>query len=127
MEMELNFGMNREVKLKISAMIRIDGSGGSLTLTDPWVPCFDGGETALLLERNGEEIETIRVTAPPLYAIEADFCAGCILKGDRQASSPAMSWADTIGNIRMQDEWRRAMDAPAPFTLTRPAPKTRLR
>jgi len=114
------------LRFKQENKVRIDGSGGSLTLTDPWVPCFDGGETALLLERNGEEIETIRVTAPPLYAIEADFCASCILKGDRQASSPAMSWADTIGNIRMQDEWRRAMDAPTPFTQVRPVAPTHI-
>ena len=32
--------------------------------------------------------------------------------------------ADTLGNIRLQDEWRRAMDAPGPFTYARPVAQT---
>jgi len=106
--------------------VRIEGSGGAFTLTEPWVPSVNGGETTLLLERTGMPGETITVTSQPLYSIEADLVAKLIEKGDRQASSPAMSWADTLGNIRLQDEWRRAMDAPAPFTFTRPLAPTHL-
>ena len=68
----------------------------------------------------------ITIASAPLYAIEADLVAHHIERGDRQASSPAMSWADTIGNIRMQDEWRRAMDSPVPFTQVRPVAKTHM-
>jgi len=112
------------LRLQQENKVRIEGSGGSLTLTEPWNPCHNGGETSLILERNGERPETIRVTSPPLFAIEADLVAHHIEKGDRQAASPAMSWADTIGNMRMQDEWRRAMDSPAPFTQVRAVAQT---
>jgi len=104
--------------------VRIEGSGGTLTLPDPWVPNVNGGESHLILERNGEPLETLTVTSPPLYSIEVDLVAHHVAKGDRQAASPAMSWADSLGNIRMQDEWRRAMDAPGPFTQVRPVAQT---
>ena len=108
------------LRLQQENKVRIEGSAGSLTLPNPWTPSINGGESTILLERNGEPSETITVTSTPLYAIEADVVAHHIAKGDRQASSPAMSWADTMGNLRLQDEWRRAMESPAPFTLVRP-------
>jgi predicted dehydrogenase len=114
------------LRLQQDNKVRIEGSGGSLTLTEPWTPSINGGQTSLILERNGEQPETLTVTSPPLYTIEADLVAHHIEKGDRQAASPAMSWADTIGNIRMQDEWRRAIDSPAPFTHVRPVAQTSL-
>jgi predicted dehydrogenase len=114
------------LRLQQENKVRVEGSGGSLTLTEPWTPCLNGGETSLILERNGEPPETLRVASAPLYAIEADLVAQHIEKGDRQAVSPAMSWADTIGNMRMQDEWRRAMDSPVPFTQVRPVVQTHL-
>ncbi len=112
------------LRLQQENHVRIEGSGGAITLLDPWVPNVNGGETSLILERNGEAVETLTVTSPPLYAIEADLVAHHIAKGDRQAASPAMSWADSLGNIRLQDEWRRAMDAPGPFTQARPVAPT---
>jgi len=114
------------LRLQQENKVRIEGSGGSLTLPDPWTANPNGGEASLILERNGEALETLTVTSLPLYALEADLVAHHIAKGDRQAASPAMSWADTLGNIRMQDEWRRAMDAPGPFTLARPVAQTHL-
>jgi aryl-alcohol dehydrogenase-like predicted oxidoreductase len=39
-----------------------------------------------------------------LYAIEADTVANNIVR--RQAPSPAMSWDDTLGNMRALDQWR---------------------
>jgi predicted dehydrogenase len=107
------------LRLQEENKVRIEGTGGSITLPDPWVPNVNGGESTIVLERNGEKTETITVTSAPLYAIEADLVAHHVAKGDRQASSPAMSWADSLGNIRLQDEWRRAMDAPGPFTQVR--------
>ncbi len=108
------------LRLQQENKVRIEGTAGSLTLVDPWTPNVNGGETDLILERNGQPLETITVTSPPLYALEVDMVGRHIARGDRQAASPAMSWADTLGNIRLQDEWRRAMDAPAPFTTARP-------
>ena len=43
----------------------------------------------------------------PLYAIEADTVAQYL--DQRQAASPAMSWDDTLGNMRTLDRWRESI------------------
>ncbi|MCE0483991.1 MAG: Gfo/Idh/MocA family oxidoreductase [Methylacidiphilales bacterium] len=109
------------LRLQQENKVRIEGSGGSLTLPQPWTGSTNGGETPLILERNGEAPETITITSPPIFAVEADIVGHHIAQGHREAAWPAMSWSDTLGNIRLQDEWRRTMDAPGPFTMARPA------
>jgi hypothetical protein len=42
-----------------------------------------------------------------LYALEADTVADHLEK--RQAPSPAMTWDDTLGNMRLLDRWRAAI------------------
>ena len=42
-----------------------------------------------------------------LYGIEADTVAGSINNG--QLSNSAMSWNDTLGNMKVLDEWRASI------------------
>jgi predicted dehydrogenase len=95
-------------------IVRIDGTEGSLILPTPWLPNVEGGEAEILVLKTGQPTETITVSSGPLYALEADLVARHIAQGDREAAWPAMTWADTLGNIRVQDKWRRAMDATGP-------------
>ncbi len=94
--------------------VRIEGTAGTIVLPTPWTPSLEGGETLIELQKLGQPPETIAVTAGSLYAIEADVVAQNIAQGRIEAAWPAMSWADTLGNIRVQDQWRRAMDATGP-------------
>lgn len=102
------------LRLQQENKVRIEGTGGTLTLPVPWCANVEGGEAHILLQKNGEPLETITVTSAPLYALEADLVAHHIARKDREAAWPAMSWSDTLGNIRLQDEWRRAMEAHGP-------------
>jgi predicted dehydrogenase len=110
--------------------LKVEGTGGSLTLPIPWVANSDGGEAEILLQKNGQAPQTITVPSGPLYALEADLVAHHIALGHREAAWPAMTWSDTLGNIRVQDEWRRAMDAtslnfsPEAQKATQPLPLT---
>lgn len=109
--------------------VRVEGTEGTLTLPVPWVANVDGGEACFTVQKSGEPAETITVFSAPLYALEADLAAHHIARGDREAAWPAMSWADTLGNIRLQDDWRRALDSRGPKfpnsskTATRALPK----
>jgi hypothetical protein len=94
--------------------VRIEGTEGSLILPIPWTPNLDGGDSQILLQKNEQAPEMITITAHPLYALEADLVAHHIAQGHREAAWPAMTWADTLGNIRVQDQWRRAMNAGSP-------------
>ncbi|MFI7672996.1 aldo/keto reductase [Actinophytocola sp. NPDC049390] len=80
------------------------GSEGYAEVPDPWLPP-EGEPGRLVLHLAGEEVH--EVTTPPAaqYALEADSVAEHL--ADRE--SPAMSWADSLGNATVLDSWRHAI------------------
>ena len=103
------------VACNIPGEITVFGTDGILTLPNPWLPstpCRTAREALPLdtafpsseihLQRKGEtEVITVDVDRD-LFTYEADMVANHI--DAREA--PAMSWADTEGNIRLLDAWR---------------------
>ncbi|MBN1808985.1 MAG: aldo/keto reductase [Planctomycetes bacterium] len=88
--------------------VRIFGSEGNIVIPWPWIPSREGGSNRILLTRNGKETEEIVIeTSEYLYGIEADTVAANLEK--RQAEPPAMTWEDTLGNMRTLDMWRDAI------------------
>jgi predicted dehydrogenase len=88
--------------------LRVYGSEGWLHVPVPWVPCRDGGTSRLYLHRSGAAApEEILVTAPPLYALEADAFAAALAAGKKDV--PQMTVADTLGNMAALDRWRAAV------------------
>ena len=55
---------------------------------------------------------TIRADLPT-YAIEAEYVASVLPA--IEPAWPAMSWADTLGNLRVMDAWRASLRAQAQF------------
>ena len=87
-------------------VVRIYGSEGKITIPDPWCPSrFNRNPARIILKRQDEKgPQEILVEAPLyLYTYEADTVAANI--ANRQA--PAMSWDDTLGNIKTLDRWRQ--------------------
>jgi predicted dehydrogenase/aryl-alcohol dehydrogenase-like predicted oxidoreductase len=86
------------------------GSRGHIIVNNPWFP---GARSEILLYRDEgrkrpQEAETIEVVAgAPLYTIEADTLARAVWAGQQQAPWPAMTWDDTLGNMRALDRWRK--------------------
>jgi len=86
--------------------LRIYGSDGSLTVPIPWSP--PTGTASMTLKTGNGETRTIEVESTgSIYSHEIDLLAECVRKGDHEAPSPAMTWADTIGNMAALDTWRR--------------------
>ena len=90
-------------------VVRIFGSEGHLVLANPWIPASEGGSEKIVYQRTGDEKPTeITVHADrQIYAIEADTVAMHLKQ--REAPSPAMSWADSLGNMQTLDRWREAI------------------
>ncbi len=90
-------------------VVRIYGSEGWIVVRSPWLPQRDGREPILEIHRPGqEEPELLRVESDRgLYALEADLVAENL--EFRQAPFPAVTWADTLGNMRMLDLWLEAI------------------
>ena len=92
-----------------SAMIT--GTLGEIHLPDPWAPGRNAGpsDAEIHITVDGEtEVEHIR-SPRQIFSFEAEHASRLIAEGTTEASSPAMSFADSIGNARVLDQWRQAV------------------
>jgi predicted dehydrogenase len=90
-------------------VVRIFGSEGSILLPDPYV-CNRAGKSGgkIIISTRKGGVKEITVESPVTsYAHEADVAGLAIMAGQQQAEP--MSWDDTLGNIRTQDQWRNAI------------------
>jgi len=86
--------------------VTIIGSEGKIQIDLPWIISKEGGTATFLLNDEPVEVEETRW----LYQIEADTVAAAVNAGKTQADSPAMSWDDTLGNMRTLDRWRNTFN-----------------
>jgi predicted dehydrogenase/aryl-alcohol dehydrogenase-like predicted oxidoreductase len=112
------------VRLGDENRVRVLGSEGYLVIEDPWFG-GDGKPTHVTVHKVGQEPRDIAAEPAFIYAAEADAVAAAI----EQRQAPEMSWADTLGNLEVQDEWRKLIgqqyaserdDAVIPTTTGRP-------
>jgi predicted dehydrogenase/aryl-alcohol dehydrogenase-like predicted oxidoreductase len=92
-------------------VVRVWGTEGWLEVPQPWfcqgqgVP---GGTSRILVHRNGEPKRVVKIqTSESLYGNEADHVARNLRR--RQGQFPAMTWDDTIKNLKVMDRWRDAL------------------
>ncbi|GAB3835159.1 aldo/keto reductase [Kribbella italica] len=112
------------VRLKDEPLVKILGSDGFLVVEDPWFG-GDGKPTHVTVHKIGQEPRDVSAEPAFIYAAEADAVAAAI----EQRQAPEMSWADTLGNLEVQDEWRKLIgqqyaserdDAAVPTATGRP-------
>ena len=90
----------------------IFGDQGRIVLPDPWIPQGNrqGLETGYTIHRDGRPPELVSVvTELATYAIEAELVADTLPA--TEVAWPAMSWAETLGTMRVLDQWRAALSA----------------
>jgi len=88
------------------------GEVGRIVLPDPWIPQGQRQslETSFVVKREGADDEVVTVrTERPTYALQAELVARSL--GGLAAPWPAMSWQDSLGNMRALDAWRKALEA----------------
>lgn len=95
------------VRLNQENRVILYGTEGRIVVSDPWIPAREGGTVGFTIHRNGKDPEEVKIEAGWLYALEADTVARYL--DQRQASSPAMSWEDTLGNMQTLDRWRESI------------------
>jgi len=106
-------------------VVRIYGSEGRITLPNPWQADRNNPQPGkIIIQRKGATEEIVIAADATSFTLEADVAGRAILAGQRQASSPAMTWTDTMGNIQTLDKWREAVgltyeaEMPANYTRT---------
>lgn len=91
------------------SVVRIFGTEGNILIPSPWIPGREGGSVKILVKKNKDKDaqEIVVETSDWLYGMEADTVAANL--ENRQAAFPAMSWDDTLGNMRALDMWRQSI------------------
>ncbi|KXF75800.1 oxidoreductase [Paramesorhizobium deserti] len=107
-------GIVAEVSCSIMAqqdnVLRIIGSEGRIEVKDFWFASGHKGGTGEIEIFGGEEHETLEVHESGwLYAFEVDAAGEAIRNGRMEFETPGMSWADSVGNLRVMDKWRAAI------------------
>ncbi|MGV2103409.1 aldo/keto reductase [Rhizobium sp. 21-4511-3d] len=90
--------------------LRIIGSDGRIEVKDFWFASGHKGGTGKIEIIKGNEQETVEVKEDRwLYSFEVDAAGDAIRAGKHEFTSPGMSWADSVGNLRVLDQWRASV------------------
>ncbi len=85
--------------------VRVHGTAGVMTITQPWI-AGSAGASIILRDYATNTTETISTEkATDLYAYELDAVA--LYQSEGEAPWPAMTGADSLGNHRLLDAWRK--------------------
>ena len=92
-------------------VLRIFGSEGNILVPNPYAAGRKSPQPGtIIVNRNGEAPREVMADSPfTSFTHEADVCGRAIRAGRQQPDAPAMTWADTLGNLRAQDAWRAAI------------------
>jgi predicted dehydrogenase len=94
------------VEVQQDSLLRVYGSNGNIFVPAPWAQVADGATTKIVVQRKGEPPQDVIVeSSQPAYAIEADHVAAHL----ERRQSPAMSWDDSLGNMKTLDRWRESI------------------
>ncbi len=108
-------GIIAEVSCSVSLaqdnVLRILGTTGRIEVKDFWFAGGrEGGVGKIEIIASDGSAKTVEVNEPGwLYAFEVDAVGEAIRAGKLKFSWPGMSWADSLGNLRVQDKWRAAV------------------
>ncbi len=91
-------------------VLRIIGSQGRIEVRDFWFASgHKGGVGKIEIFKNAEQ-ETIEIKEDRwLYSFEADAAGDAIRAGEKEFRAPGMSWADSINNLKVLDQWRASV------------------
>ena len=101
--------LSTSVALPQESVVRIFGTGGRIEIASPWFCSgVEGGRSTItVVGTDGLREDIVIETDRWLYAIEAEHVAARITH--RQASWPASTWQDSLGNMRVLDQWRQGI------------------
>lgn len=91
-------------------VLRIIGSEGRIEVKDFWFAAGHKGGTGRIDVFRGDKVETIELPEDRwLYSFEVDAAGEAIRQGKQEFVAPGMGWADSLGNLRVMDQWRAAV------------------
>lgn len=106
-------------------VLRIIGSEGRIEIADFWFASGqEGGTGEIRIIRPDGAVQTIEVKEDDwLYSFEIDAAGRAIRAGKTEFAAPGMDHADSIGNLRVLDQWRAAIGLV--YDVEKPTHRTR--
>ncbi len=102
--------LSTSVSMNQENVVTLYGSAGKIVLPNPWVANREKAENGKIIVTKGKETEEIDIPATVTsFTYEADVFGNAVLAGKQEAPSPAMTWDDSMGNLRTLDRWREAV------------------
>ncbi|MAE61094.1 MAG: oxidoreductase [Planctomycetaceae bacterium] len=104
--------LSTATQVSIDHTLRIWGSEGHIEVPHPWTPNYHDTDVNVIdvYRKNRKRVWRIKIEPENrLYAIEAEAVARGIAEGRSEAEAPCMTWADTVGNMKVLDAWRREL------------------
>ncbi|MEZ2223996.1 aldo/keto reductase [Rhizobium sp. RCC_161_2] len=87
--------------------LRIIGSEGRIEVKDFWFASGHKGGVGKIELIKGGETQVVDVKEDRwLYSFEVDAAGDAIRAGAKEFAYPGIGWADSIGNLRVLDQWR---------------------
>lgn len=84
------------------------GTTGKIVVPSPWIPSETGNKVLLYKAGESDPQEFIAdAGGRGPYTLEADLLAQCVADKQTQATTPALTWEDSLGNMRALDWWRK--------------------
>ncbi len=98
------------VRASLDNSLEVYGSEGRLTVANPWVANRQEADPGRIVVTVKGQSTTHEVPAERTsFAYEADVVARAVAEGHTEAAGPAMTPADSLGNIAVLDRWRDAV------------------
>jgi predicted dehydrogenase/aryl-alcohol dehydrogenase-like predicted oxidoreductase len=97
--------VNTGVQLNHDNQVKIFGSKGSITLNKPWFAGSQGAKIVVQVQGEESSREISTESEEDLYSHEIDLVARYKDRGE--APFPAPTRADTLGNMKVLDAWRK--------------------
>jgi predicted dehydrogenase len=111
------------IQADLESSLRVYGSTGTITVPSPWLPGRIGSRGAILVEGRDAGTRTIDIPLDAdVYTIEVETVNGFVVAGQR--SSEAMTWDESLANMRTLDRWRAGAGTATPTSMTADAPPT---
>lgn len=92
-------------------VLRIIGSEGRIEVQDFWFASgHKGGVGKIEVFKGKDGHQTIEINEDRwLYSFEVDAAGNAIRNNASEFAHPGMSWADSLGNLRVMDQWRASV------------------
>ena len=105
---------NNKITAKVGAAIRlsmknktlIEGTKGSILINSPWLP---DKKSLVEVKTNKRYYKTFVNTTKSIFANQIHVVSQLIIDGKKEGEFPAMTWKNSVNNMRVLDIWKKKL------------------